>query len=125
MQLKAYLLQNPDAVDEDEPTYHHKFGALFRKSIHGSGWRWHERAQLRRELEETLVNACYWASIPTEPGDHTTYVPDHHFEARERPVSAPTIRLYDAPPRHSKPSRTPSSPGRSRISPRPPSGSSR
>lgn len=89
MQHKCYLLEHPDAVDETDPTYHPKYDVLFRKSLHGSSWRWHSRDSLRREISETLVNCLYWAAIPTEPGEHSTYVPDAAVESQPGGTARP------------------------------------
>lgn len=93
-QVKSYLLKNPESVEETDPTYHPKFGVLFRKSLHGSTVRWHDLDDLQRELDETIVNLLYWSRVPTNP-DHTTFVPDDHFDATA--YEGASLRLYDDP----------------------------
>lgn len=87
-QVKHYLLKDPDAVDEEDPTYHPKVGALFHKRFHGSAVPWGTVDEVVRELDETLVNVLTWADVPTEPGG-PTYVQDDHFEAAARDDEVP------------------------------------
>jgi hypothetical protein len=97
-QLKSYLLKNPDSVDDTDPTYHPKFGVLFKRSLNsGNTIRWSKVEELTRELHESIINLLYWSGVPTDP-DHTTFVPDDHFEARAYDEDAnPTVRLFDDP----------------------------
>lgn len=94
-QLKAYLPENPDAFDPEDPLYHHKIGALYRESLnHGNSVRWEDRRDLVEELDESLLNTLAWADVPTTT-DGTTYVSDDHFDATaERETDVP---IYDDP----------------------------
>lgn len=76
-QLKHYRLRNPDAGDE--ATIHPKFGVLVNQKLNdGEAIPWDERHDVRREIEETIINVLDWAGIPIQP-DPTTYVADDHF----------------------------------------------
>ena len=94
-QLKAYLPENPDSFDPEDPLYHHKVGALYRKTLNSSNSvRWEDRRDLVEELDESLLNTLAWADVPTTT-DGTTYVSDDHFDATaERESDVP---IYDDP----------------------------
>lgn len=94
-QLKAYLPENPGAFDPEDPLYHHKIGALYRKSLNSNNSvRWEDRRDLVEELDESLLNTLSWAGVPTTT-DGTTYVSDDHFDATaERESDVP---IYDDP----------------------------
>lgn len=80
-QIKGYLPEHPDTFDEDDPLYHHKFGALYRKTLNNdTSIRWENRRDLVDELDESLLNVLAWAGVPIEAGG-TTYVTDDHFVA--------------------------------------------
>lgn len=70
----------------DDPLSSPKFGVAFHKRIDGEARHWSDRDQLRREIEEILINIMEWAEIPTEP-DLTTFVDDDHFEVESSEVS--------------------------------------
>jgi len=94
-QLKHYHPRHvrDDDEKEDDPLYHPKVGVLVKKSLNGHAFAWSDRDRLRREIDETLINALAWSGIPTKP-DPTTFVADDHFTVRasERPLT-----LYDDP----------------------------
>ena len=87
-QIKHYHPKHVRTNDEGDPLYHPKIGVLMKKSLTDHAVDWSDRKELQRELDETLINLLKWSDIPTKP-DHTTYVPDSHFEIREaeKPVS--------------------------------------
>lgn len=97
-QLKSYLLKNPDAVDDDDPTYYPKVGALFTKSLNGKTKPWSERDRVQDQLDGLLLNALAWSEIPLRPDaggdDAGVYVDDDHFQARPR---SDAVRTYDDP----------------------------
>jgi hypothetical protein len=74
---KHYLLRNPPE-DPDDPLHHPKICMLFKKSLHGESVGWSERHDLRRELDETLLNLLSWSGLATRP-DGETYVADGYF----------------------------------------------
>lgn len=78
-QLKLYLPRDPDSFDEDDPLYHHKLGALFRKSLNSGAVRWSEKDELVEELDEALFSLLDWSDIPTDSGPG--FVSDDHFSA--------------------------------------------
>lgn len=80
-QIKHYHPKHVRTKDETDPLYHPKVGVLLKKSLNGQAFQWKERRELRREIDETLINLLYWANIPTR-ADQTTYIPDEHFAAR-------------------------------------------
>jgi len=52
---------------------------LVKKSLNnGNPIKWAQKEELRREIEETLINTLYWADVLTK-ADPTTFVSDHHF----------------------------------------------
>lgn len=105
-QLKSYLPQSPDSFDEDDPLYHPKVGALFRKSLNaGRSVRWEGRRELVDSLDESIVNALSWANIPVTVGGDTSdgddqdhaggsngvFVADEHFQVEPREESVPVF----------------------------------
>ena len=87
-QFKHYHPKYVRSKDEDDPLYHPKIGVLVKKSLTGHAVAWDDRRQLRREVDETLINLLYWSDVPVQ-ADRTTYVPDQHFTVHEadEPVS--------------------------------------
>lgn len=87
-QAKHYHPKHVRTQNEDDPLYHPKIGVLVNKSLTGHAIAWGDRRQLRREIDETLINLLYWSDIPMQ-ADQTTYIPDTHFAAQEadEPVS--------------------------------------
>lgn len=88
-QIKHYHPKHVRTEDETDPLFHPKVGVLVKKSLNdGNAIKWRKKDELRREIEETLINTLYWADIPTK-ADPTTFVSDHHFEVKpaESPVS--------------------------------------
>lgn len=78
-QLKNYMPKQTDR-DPDDPLYHPKLCAKLVKKYNKESVYWHERHEVERELEETIVNALAWAGIPVKSGG-VTYVSDDHFDA--------------------------------------------
>lgn len=80
-QIKHY---HPKYVREDDPSdplYHPKIGVLLKKKLNSNrSFRWEDHRKLRREIDETIINVLSWSNVPVKP-DHTTYVPDDHFDA--------------------------------------------
>lgn len=88
-QIKHYHPKHVRKNDPTDPLYHPKVGVLVKKSLNnGNAIKWDRKEELRREIEETLINTLYWANVPVK-ADQTTFIPDHHFEAKssESPVS--------------------------------------
>lgn len=81
-QIKHYHPKHVRKNDESDPLYHPKVGVLMKKSLTGHSGAWSDRDEIRRELDETLINLLKWSDIPIQP-DQTTFVPDKHFGARE------------------------------------------
>ncbi|WP_181685836.1 DUF7845 domain-containing protein [Halorhabdus salina] len=94
-QIKGYLPENPDAFDEDDALYHHKFGALYRTTLNNdNSIRWEDRHELVDELDEALLNVLSWAGVPIEAGG-TTFISDDYFAAgAERDENVP---IYEDP----------------------------
>ncbi|ADJ16947.1 hypothetical protein HacjB3_18178 (plasmid) [Halalkalicoccus jeotgali B3] len=93
--IKHYLLKNPPE-DPSDPLYHPKVCMLFKKSLNTSTVPWSDKAGLRRELDEQLLNLLSWAGLPTRPNESSdTYVPDGYFEDTD--TIRPTISLIDDP----------------------------
>ncbi len=93
-QLKHYHPRHVrDGEENDDPLYHPKVGVLVKKSLNGHAFRWSNRETVRREIDETLINALSWSGIPTQP-DATTFVSDDHFSVR---ASERAVPLYDDP----------------------------
>jgi len=61
----------------------------------GNAIQWNQRKELRREIEETLINSLYWADVPTK-ADPTTFVSDQHF--RVKPAESPVSFEQDPTP---------------------------
>lgn len=68
--------------DNEDPLYHPKIGVLVKKSLTGHTIVWNDREDIRREIDETLINLLEWADIPTKP-ESTTYIADDHFAPRD------------------------------------------
>ena len=79
----------------DDPLSSPKLGVAFHRSIDGDARSWDDRDELRREIEEILINLMEWAGIPTEP-DPTTFVDDDHFSVE--PSEVAVGRLSDPTP---------------------------
>lgn len=92
-QLKHYHPKHVRTDDDGDPLYHPKVGVLLKKSLNGHAFKWSERRALRREIDETLINALYWSDIPVQ-ADATTYVADDHFGAE---TAADPVRLDTDP----------------------------
>jgi transposase len=71
-------------VDAQEgATEHPKFGVLVNKSLNGGeAIPWGDRHEVRREIEETIVNVLDWSGVPTDP-DADVWVEDDHFSPTE------------------------------------------
>jgi hypothetical protein len=84
--LKTYHPKHVRSEEtDDDPLSSPKYGVAFHRSIDGESRPWNERDELRRELEDILVNTLEWADVPTEP-DPTTYVSDTHFDVEASEV---------------------------------------
>lgn len=96
-QLKHYLLKHPDSVDEDDPTYHPKFGVLFEKGkTHDDGAvSWSDRDQLHTELEQACINSLAWSDIPVRP-DADVFVADDHFDPHDRD-DGDSVEIFNDP----------------------------
>ena len=80
-QIKHYHPKHVRANDNGDSLYHPKLGVLLKKSLNGHSFDWRDRKQLRREIDETLINILYWGDVPVRP-DPTTFISDDHFEVR-------------------------------------------
>lgn len=80
-QIKHYHPKYVRTNDHGDPLYHPKVGVLLKKSLNGHSFAWSDRKQLRREIDETLINILYWGDVPVRP-DPTTFISDDHFEVR-------------------------------------------
>ncbi len=80
-QVKHYHPKHVRDQDETDPLYHPKVGVLLKKQLTGHSFDWADRRAVRREIDEALINLLYWSDVPIS-ADHTTYIPDDHFEAR-------------------------------------------
>lgn len=78
---------------EDDPLSSPKYGVAFHKSINDGSVKWHNRDQLLRELEESLINVLRWGGIPITP-DPTVFVDDDHFDVE---ASDRSIGFFDDP----------------------------
>ncbi len=87
-QIKHYHPKHVRTKDESDPLYHPKVGTLLKKSLTGHAFAWSDRKQLRREIDETLINLLYWSDVPVQ-ADQTTYVPDTHFDVQETEEAVP------------------------------------
>ena len=92
-QIKHY---HPDEPREDpsEALYHPKIETSLQTKVNTSAAvPWSDRADLRREVDETLINVLDWAGLPLQP-DGETYVGDDYWEPTDSPRS---ITLIDDP----------------------------
>lgn len=68
-----------DEETEDDPLSSPKFGIAYHKSIDGRAARkWDNRDEIRREIEELLINMMEWTGIDTSP-DPMVFIGDDHF----------------------------------------------
>ena len=81
-QIKHYHPKHVRTNDSGDSLYHPKLGVLLKKSLNGHSFAWSDRKQLRREIDETVLNVLYWGDVPIRP-DPTTFISDDHFEVRE------------------------------------------
>lgn len=97
--FEIYQLIDPDAVEEDHPSYHPKVEVLINKKMNDNeAWAWEDRHEVVNEADETLLNFLHWDDIPLNPDGSGVYVPDDHFDAvpRDEPTEIypdPTPRL--------------------------------
>lgn len=91
-QLKSYLPKHPEKFEPDDPLYHPKFGALYRKSLNRNAIRWSRRNDLVDELDESLINCLHWADVPVDAGS-AVFVADDHFA----PSCSDEIPLFEDP----------------------------
>lgn len=92
-QIKHYHPQHVrDGEESDDPLYHPKVGVLFKKNLTGHTIPFSEAVELRRELDELLINILEWSDVPTQP-DSTTFIGDKHFSGE----AGPSIARYDDP----------------------------
>lgn len=81
-QFKHYHPKHPRS-DPSDPLYHPKIGVTYRsKHTEGRSVSWSNRDNLRREVDESLLNLLSWAGLPTR-ADSAVFVPDAHFDATE------------------------------------------
>ena len=86
--LKHYHPEHP-REDPNDPLYHPKVGVSLQPNLNsGQSVAWSDRDDLRRELDETLVNLLLWAGLPTRV-DSSVYVEDAYFGLSEsnRPLT--------------------------------------
>ncbi|WP_225316426.1 MULTISPECIES: hypothetical protein [Haloferax] len=93
MQLKHYHPEHVRKKSGDDPLYHPKLGALYKKNLNqDQSVRWTDRHDLVDDLEEKMMNVLEWAGIPTNPG--SWFVEDDHFVPGE---SDRRIAFWDDP----------------------------
>lgn len=92
VQMKSYLVRDPDAhSDPEDPLHHPKFGILFRKKDNESeSVPWAEIGGLRREIEAKLVNVLSWAGLSIDP-DSGVYIADKHFQPEPSRTRFPIV----------------------------------
>ena len=92
--LKHYLLKHPPE-DLSNPLANPKVGMLFKKNLNDEGSEpWADRHDLRRELDEGLLNLLSWSGLPTRPnGD--TFIEDGYFEPTDS--AQPRIDIIEDP----------------------------
>ena len=87
VRLKSYHPKHArDNESEDDPLSSPKFEVAYHKSIDGNSRRYDDRDELRRELEEILINSLEWAEIDTSPTEEI-YVEDDHFSVEPSSVT--------------------------------------
>jgi hypothetical protein len=90
---KHYLPKNPPG-DPSDPLHHPKVCMLFKRSLNDDTVRWSERVDLRREIDELLLNLLSWAGLPTRP-DGETFIADGYFEPTDS--IQPTLSIVEDP----------------------------
>ncbi|EMA41071.1 DUF7845 domain-containing protein [Halococcus hamelinensis] len=91
--IKHYHPKHP-RHDSEDPLYHPKIGVSIKTTSTTSGSvPWAERATLRRELDETLLNLLSWAGLPTRPVGET-YIEDAYFDPDD---SVSSLMLIEDP----------------------------
>ncbi|WP_117592804.1 DUF7845 domain-containing protein [Haloprofundus halophilus] len=95
-QLKCYHPKYVRSEETgDDALFHPKFGVLLKKAFNdGRAFAWGDLRELRREIEETVINVLPWAGIPTDPHSPGTYIEDDHFAPAESDIR---IARYDDP----------------------------
>lgn len=63
-QVKLYYPEHPDQFDANHPLGHPKLGVKFKHNIHGESVDFERLEQMRRELEEALLNVLQWEGLP-------------------------------------------------------------
>lgn len=91
--IKHYLMKHPPS-DPSDPLHHPKVCMLFKKSLNNSSVAWSGRGDLRRELDEQLLNLLSWAGLSTRPNGET-FIADGYFEPTDS--LRPTITIVEDP----------------------------
>lgn len=97
-ELKHYYPEHPDEYDPDDAPYHPKFEVSYQSSRTDETVRWDDLDEVRRELEETILNCLEWSGLATTaasdifvPFDPYWSLEDTHESRRIVPDPLPEI----------------------------------
>ncbi|WP_439028490.1 DUF7845 domain-containing protein [Haloarchaeobius sp. DT45] len=92
-EIKHYYPEHPENREPDEPLYHPKVEVSLQANVSMSTVWWEkredrpndpDRSDLRRELEEVLLNVLDWSGLSVGPnGEGGTYFSDAYFKRYE------------------------------------------
>ncbi|ARS91401.1 hypothetical protein [Natrarchaeobaculum aegyptiacum] len=98
-EVKHYYMKDPDTYSPDQFGWHPKLEVSYQTSVTDETVYWDrddgdlDLDDLRRELEETLVNILEWAGLDVTGGDQ--YHEDAYFDPEER--ERRSLKLVDCP----------------------------
>ncbi|WP_049928663.1 DUF7845 domain-containing protein [Halopiger goleimassiliensis] len=98
-ECKHYYMRDPETYNPDEFGYHPKLEVSYQTSVTDKTVYWDrddgelDRHDMRRELEEVLVNILEWAGLDVTGGEQ--YQKDAYFKPDER--ERRSLKLVDCP----------------------------
>ena len=97
--LKSYHMKHPEKASSGSPTYHPKIEIQYStdysetNSVPWRDDRAYDALDLKRELDENLINALSWSGFDTRANENQ-YIDDQYFSVEETDRD---VRLYENP----------------------------
>ncbi|WP_324664185.1 DUF7845 domain-containing protein [Haloarcula sediminis] len=81
-ELKHYYPRDPESHEPDEAPYHPKFEVSYQTSRTDETVRWDDLDDVRRELEETILNCLDWCGLATSAESSVFVDFDSYWDVR-------------------------------------------